>query len=166
MLDIAAGSPGVELVLPGVLSDGLRSQRLETKLVLVQRGARRRFRTRHRSQADPAGHPLRMPSVRAARAHPPATPGPDWSSRLRAFEVAERLEPSLCARQALSGLETKLFLELGVFFGDRYPRIHFGPLGDSPGRTPLFLDSCCKPEVFRFLLKHHLTHQINFAKLN
>ena len=57
-----------------------------------------------------------MPSVRAARAHPSAIPGPDWSSRLRAFEVAERLEPSVCARQALSVLETKLFLEVFCFF--------------------------------------------------
>ncbi|CAN0536526.1 unnamed protein product [Rangifer tarandus platyrhynchus] len=57
-----------------------------------------------------------MPSVRAARAHPPATPGPDWSSRLRAFEVAERLEPSLCAGHTLGVLETKLFLEFSFFF--------------------------------------------------
>ena len=114
-----------------------------------------------------------MPSVRAARAHPSAIPGPDWSSRLRAFEVAERLEPSVCARQALSVLETKLFLEVFcvffVFFlrgGDKYPRNHFGPLGDSPGPDTSFLDSCCKPEAFRFLPEHHLTHQVNFAKLN
>ena len=106
-----------------------------------------------------------MPRVRAARAHPPATPRPDWSSRLRAFEVAERLEPSLCARQALSVLETKLFLEVCfVFFGgDRYPLIHFGPLRDSPGPDTSFLDSCCKPEAFRFLLEHHLTHQVKLG---
>lgn len=80
-----------------------------------------------------------MPRVRAARAHPPATPRPDWSSRLRAFEVAERLEPSLCARQALSVLETKLFLEVCFFFfGRQIPTYPLWSLKRFPGPGHLF----------------------------
>ena len=155
--------PSVGLALPGVLSDGLPSEERETKLVLVWRGARRRFRTRHGSQSRPGGPPPAHAQCAGGRSPPPpGTPGPAWICLLRVFEVAERLGPRLCGRQASRMLETRL--STFKLFWKQIPVYPFRSPRRFPSPDTSLSDSCCKPVAFRFFLKLQLTHQINFPK--